>query len=122
MDIFDQLKEKISEGAAMAAKKGSEVIESTKINIELVAKEQDLKKLYTQIGKMAYQAYKNDGQVDFELNEMFNKVDDLIDEIDALKAKLGKIKNVVKCPNCENISQKEDVYCSKCGYKLRDED
>lgn len=121
MDLFNQLKEKITEGAHVAVKKGSEVIESTKINFDKMGKEQDLSKLYKEIGKLAYDSYKNKSPVEDELLEKFSKVDELILEIDSLKAKLGVIKNEVKCPSCSEIANKDDRFCTKCGYQLKED-
>ena len=50
---------------------------------------------------------------DFE--EKCKKIDSLNEELNALKEKLSELRESVKCTECGEYNDKENMFCTKCG-------
>ncbi len=102
-------------------KKAGEVKEISKIKYQIFDLKGDVKKLYSEIGKLVYE----------EMGLSPALPDDVLMKCDILEAKLAKIaalqekasklseKEVdIVCPVCGNVCDVEEDACSACGASL----
>ncbi len=82
--------EESREAAQAAAKKSGELVEITKLNVNIGSEEDKIQKLYTQIGKSIYEKYSVSGAVDQDVLENCEAVKVHEQNIKALKKKSWK--------------------------------
>lgn len=103
------------------AKKAGDAKEITKIKYQIFDLKKDVKKLYSEIGKLVFE----------EMGMNPALPDDVLMKCDILEAKLAKItalqekaetysekKMDIVCPVCGNICSVEEDVCSACGASL----
>jgi len=117
MSVFNELTQKVSNTAKAAAKKSNDIVEITKLNMSISAEEDKIKKLYTEIGKALYEAYKKGEVLPDAFRESCEKIKTYDENIKHMKQKVLELKNLKACPNCGAELEADVLYCSKCGTK-----
>lgn len=118
MGMFDNWVNKAKSGAQVAGQKAGELVEITKLTVELNEKNAGVTKLYTEMGQMVYDAYTNGDASTDQLNEKCAAVDALLAEAKVLKEKINQLKKVKICEKCGGENPSDNQYCAKCGDKL----
>jgi hypothetical protein len=117
MSVFENFSKKVTDTAKAAAKKSSEVVEVTKLNMNIGSEEDKIKKAYTEIGKSVYEVFTK-GE---EVNEAFKGQCELIstyeDNIKEMRLKILDLKALKVCPACGAEMESGISFCSKCGAK-----
>lgn len=118
--MFDDIILKARDLADAASKKTGELYEISKFKYECIRLNGEVKKLYEQLGSSVYYMIKEK----YENNEL---VESLAEEIDERLARLKEInkiisemKDVIECPICGSKNSVENIYCAKCGSKLKE--
>ncbi len=117
-------KGQVEKTLGFVTKKAGEVKEVTKIKYQLFDLNNDVKKLYSEIGKKVYE----------EMGMSPALPDDVLMKCEILEAKLAKIAalqekeskiaegNVdIVCPVCGNLCDVEENFCPVCGAALIEE-
>jgi ribosomal protein L40E len=117
MSVFDNLTRRVSDTAKAAAKKSSELVEVTKLNMNIGSEEDKIEKLYGKIGKMIYERYGAEEEVDDELRELCDKISAHMAGIGDMREKILELKKVKKCPNCNAEIEIAMAFCPRCGTK-----
>ncbi len=117
MAFLENIGKKIGETAQAAAKKSSEIVETTKLNANINAEEDKIQKLYHQMGKSAYQKFTETGDIDDYLREACEQIISHEQNIKALKEKIAEVKGIKSCVGCGAEMERAQVFCSKCGAK-----
>jgi predicted RNA-binding Zn-ribbon protein involved in translation (DUF1610 family) len=117
MAFFENFGKRVSEAAQAAAKKSSELMEVTKINMNIAQEEDRIKKLYTSIGKKVYESYLKDPGMYVQFKEECTGIDSHNENIKKMKARILEAKNLRLCSGCGEEIGVEVVYCPKCGAK-----
>ncbi len=103
-------------------KSSNKLIKVTKLNLTITNEEENLRSMYTQIGKKARELFLN-GNTEFgtNLTEEFNQVSELELKLELLKEELNIINSTKACPSCGKANEKSSGFCSKCGAMLPSE-
>lgn len=117
MAFLENLGKRVGEAAQAAAKKSGELVEITKLNVNISSEEDKIQKLYTQIGKTLYEKYAATGVADDNAKESCEAVRVHEQNIKALKDKILDLKGAKLCSGCGAEMEKDQLYCSKCGTK-----
>ena len=117
MSMFENLTKKVSDTAKAAAKKSSEIVEVTKLNMNISAEEDKIKKAFADIGKQVYEAYSNGEEVAENYKSICEEIRGYEDSIKETKQKILELKNVKVCPNCGAELELDTAFCSSCGTK-----
>lgn len=117
MAFLENLGKKVGEAAQAAAKKSGELVEITKLNVNIGSEEDKVQKLYAQIGKTIYEKYDASGTVDQDVQENCEAIKVHEQNIKALKEKIMEVKNMKNCINCGTEMERAQVFCSKCGAR-----
>ncbi len=116
MELFDKLGDTIISVSKDATQRAKDLSELARLRMEIRAKQDYLNKLYLEIGKIYYDAHKDDEEKEFK--EQMLLIKDAREVLDELKQQLGQIKGTVKCTACGQDMPIEADFCSKCGTKL----
>ncbi len=117
MAFFENLGKKVGEAAQAAAKKSSELMEVTKINMNITQEEDKIKKLYTEMGKKIYEDYCSDPGSASQFAEQCEAIGTHRETIDNLKKRIREVKNIRVCDGCGEEIDKSTMFCPKCGAK-----
>lgn len=116
MELFDKLGDTIVSVSKDATQKAKDISELARIRMDIRAKQDYLNKLFLEIGKLYYDAHKDDEEKEFKEEMLLIK--DAQEVLEDLKQQLGQIKGMVKCTECGQDMPMEADYCSRCGSKL----
>lgn len=124
-EVFDKIREqanKAKDGAVKITKtvidKTNNVVNQTKLKLAIAETKEKIEDVYTDIGKAVYEKYLTDGEIADYVSEKCSKIDALSEEAAELSERLSELKENVKCQSCGAYNHSDDVYCSKCGEKL----
>ena len=117
MAFLENIGKRVGEAAQAAAKKSGELVETTKLNVNIGSEEDKIQKLYTQIGKTVFEKYNATGVADPDLKDSFEAIKVHEQNIKVLKEKIMEIRSVKTCVNCGAEMDKAQLFCSKCGTK-----
>ncbi|MBQ3225515.1 MAG: zinc ribbon domain-containing protein [Clostridia bacterium] len=119
-EIFSNIKK----SAASAVKKSGELLEITKTKMAISDTKSELKSNFAVLGKLVYEAQKNEKDFSDEAEEIIWEIDELYEVLEAREARLAALTNQKVCPDCGKVCEKEAAFCSRCGkeYPLVDEE
>jgi hypothetical protein len=117
MSIFESISKRFTETARAAAKKSGDIVEVTKLNINISSEEEKIKKTFTDIGKIVYDSYARKEDLADDFKELCKQVELYEKNIEDMKKKILKLKKIKICPECDTELYIEMAYCHKCGKK-----
>ena len=120
MSVLDNITKRVTDTAKAAAKKSGSVVEVTRLNMDISAEEEKVRKVYFDMGKQLYEDYTEGKNVGEKLLENCIKIDEIISNIDEKREKILELRNVKACPNCGMELDVEMTYCYKCGRKQKE--
>jgi archaellum component FlaC len=100
MSLFENLSKKVTDTAKAAAKKSSELVEVTKLNMAIGSEEEKIEKTYSAIGKIVYELYDAGEEVNAEFSEQCEKIKSYEANIKDMKQKILDLKNIKICSSC----------------------
>ncbi|MEG0894202.1 MAG: hypothetical protein RSE93_00690 [Oscillospiraceae bacterium] len=121
MDMFDNLFDRAKEVYDAASKKTCEVYETSKLKLEIVNLNNEIKKLYEKLGSCVYSMVKADYENQDVLDSITEEIDDCKIRINYLQKKLGEMKNFIICENCGAKNSQDNFYCKNCGTRIKSE-
>ena len=115
MDIKD-IKKAVTDTAATAGKKASDVVNKTKIKFAHANMQTDLDELYERLGKLYYDAVSKGVDNGTKESALITKIDSLKADMEILKAEVGVFPRAGKvCPECGKSIPKNAEFCPYCG-------
>ena len=118
MNDFNAILGKVKNWANAAGKKTEEVVEASKLKLQIVSLNGEISKAYEELGTMVYHAAKNNEPVGEEMDSVMEKIDALLEKLAALEGKVVEIKKVRTCGNCGANCPSDAHFCSRCGVIL----
>lgn len=126
MDFKDKVKDvsrKVSDVAEKTyktvASKSTQIIEETKLKIKLNDTEEEIAKLFEEIGLNIYEQYKSGKKIDTGIVKTCKRIDKLYKDIDKMDTKVLYLKNLRVCENCNEAIGVDNKFCPVCGYKQK---
>ena len=121
-DLLDSVKEKSREAGhkieavvSIAEKKATVLLETRRINMQIVDLNAKCKGIYRAIGELVYAAHR-DPNTDTEcVDGLLAALDEYQEEIEELKAKYYTIQRPNACTDCGKALGRDDAFCRFCG-------
>lgn len=120
--MLDEIFEKAKGVAKVATDKTTEMVEVSKMKMKCVKIDSEIKSLYEKIGREIFMMRDCNSQPSPIIDNLSEKITDLISQQKLLNEKISDLKNIIKCVSCQNENVKDSLYCNKCGIKLTRED
>ena len=117
MAFLENLGKKVGEAAQAAAKKSGELVETTKMSVNINSEEDKIQKLYTQVGRTMYEKYSATGVAEDDVKETFEAIKVHEQNIKALREKIMELKGAKLCVGCGAEMDRAQLFCSKCGAR-----
>lgn len=118
MELFDNLKERITKTTKVAIRKSNDLVEVTKLKMAVSDLETEINGMMRHIGEVLYEAYKTGNESYGALEEECELIDAKYAQIADLTERMANIKNAKTCPNCKKEMEKTAQFCSACGEKF----
>ena len=117
MAFFDKLSETLTNASKDVSQKAKDFSGVAKLTMDIHTKEDQLQKMYAQIGKLYFESHKDDETTDYE---QMSQIKDTLATIEDMKKELNELKGTKVCPRCGQEVKMADIYCKSCGAKLED--
>jgi Zn finger protein HypA/HybF involved in hydrogenase expression len=115
MELFEKIGSKISSGSKDVAKKAKDMTELAKLNSRIHGYEDMIKEAQLQIGKMYFEAYRDNPAPEFM--ELFQHVINAQAAMEKCREEICAIKGVRACVNCGAEIPNNSTFCPACGTK-----
>lgn len=116
MSIIDKLSTSVSDTAKSLGKKSNDLMEISKLNISIRKREEEILRLFEELGQYAYGRLKRLSYISRnEVENMIKSIEKLEEEIKTLEKLILNIKKIKYCSNCEIEVEDDAKYCSLCG-------
>ena len=136
-DAFDKLKSSLNRGITTISVKTSSSLEKTKLRTHIESLNNEIQKLYSEIGKTAYDKWANGDPDCAALEQLFQQVQgnqqtiaELTEELNSIDARDNQILGTktekapepqgITCPNCGAKYETPVKFCRNCGSKMQD--
>lgn len=108
----------LKDTAESAGKKAGEVLEVTKMRVQLAQQKAELSKAYEKLGAMVYDMMKNEVDDSSAVDVCVDEIDFILSKIQEMEFKVNELKKVSICPSCGAEVSVDAFFCSKCGAKI----
>ena len=115
-EVFDGIKNVLTDAAKTVAEKTGEFVENSKIRYEIFELNQDVKKLYSEIGRLTYLSVECGEEHTGEIQTKCDIAKSKLAKAELLKD--GEKKTEFNCPVCGKPNDVNDKYCSSCGVNM----
>ena len=119
MAFFDKLSETLTNASKDVSQKAKDLSGVAKLTMDIHTKEDQVQKMYAQIGKLYFEAHKDDDPAEYA---QMSQIKEMLASIEDMKKELCELKGTKACPRCGQEVKAADVYCKSCGAKLEDDD
>ena len=108
MEIFDKVKGVVSDLAGTTEKKSKELYNITKLKLAIADKQNQIKKIYGEIGFEAYKADKDEADIKEAILAKIERIDSIEDYVASLRKKIDDIKSI-KPVGVDDISEPDEM-------------
>lgn len=122
MATFDSMMETAKTTAAAASKKAEELANVAKLKLDGAQLNQDIKKLFVQMGEFVYRSYRNAESGTEQIEQWCDQVDTKKEELRKNRAKINALLHKKVCPECSHANDEESIFCARCGAKLTEDE
>lgn len=116
---MERIMSEIKSAADKVAKKSGELVELSKIKLNILSTKSSIEEQYKKLGQLVYTSQKNDSDdISVKFEEIIAKIDILQDRLAELEEMAAQVSNKVICPNCKKVNSADAEFCSRCGLDL----
>ena len=119
MAFFDKLSETLTNASKDVSQKAKDLSGAAKLTMDIHTKEDQVQKLYAQIGKLYFEAHQDDDPAEYE---QMSQIKEMLAAIEDMKKELMELKGTKVCPRCGQEVKAADAFCKSCGAKLEDDE
>ena len=116
--FIDDAKKVIDTGAAKVAKTAGELYERSKIALAISGVQNDIDKLYREIGEMIYLGHCDNNLSLDSVGDKCGEIDAKKQQLEELKAQRATAKDAKICSNCGAEVTASSTFCAKCGERF----
>lgn len=115
---FTTLKTRIMDTAEIAGKKAGDMVELTKMRMQVAQYKGELSKAHEKLGAMVYNMMKADEEDTSAINVCIDEIDYIHDKIAEAEEKVKELRRVCCCASCGGEIPVDACFCPKCGAKV----
>jgi len=115
---MDDIKGTVAKLAKSVTKTSGTLIKTTKLTLNLSGAEDELKRVYQDIGRKVEEIYLYGGSLGKAFDEQYKELKEKQAKIAAIKEQLNAAKGTRECPKCGRVVERSAEFCPKCGAVL----
>ena len=118
MDFLNNVFGAVGDAAQKVARKSADAVEYSKIKYSVYDINNEIKKLYTEIGQCAYNCYISGNTTDLPISDKCEEIQELKKKLDEMQQRMDSLKFSIRCPKCGKSIKSDVSYCPFCGAAL----
>lgn len=118
MGLFENIVSNAKQAANVVGKKTGELVDTSKLKLQAVDLNNEIKRNYEALGRAVYEASKQGIDSTEEIDDIIIIINEKYDELDEVNEQLSKMSNKTFCTRCGEPNPKTAGFCSQCGEKL----
>jgi len=118
MTFWDDFSVRAKQLFNLTAEKTTELVDVSKLRLELSSAGAEVRKLYEKLGTVVYQQSKSEEASQEVIAEIITEIDNQIEYMNELKEAIAARKANVVCSCCGEMNGVGAQFCSKCGMKI----
>jgi len=99
-------------------KTSGDLFKTTRLSMSVSSEQNNLKNLYSEIGKKVHEIYQYGGSLGKYFDEKYLEIEACERKINELKEQISQIKGVRECPKCGKSADRVAEFCPKCGVRF----
>lgn len=116
---MDRLIQEIKSTADKVAKKSGELVELSKVKLNIGNTKSEINTNFRNLGEMIYSSQKDENDIEHEkINEIISKIDDLYEKLAEYENTAAGLTKKKLCPQCRKTNEVDALFCSSCGYNF----
>lgn len=115
---FATLKSRIKDTAESAGKIAGDMVELTRMKMQVAQYKSELSKAHEKLGAMIYNMMKVDEEDTSAVNVCIDEIDYILDKIQEAEEKVKELRKVSCCQSCGMEIPADACFCPKCGAKI----
>ncbi|MDR1540011.1 MAG: zinc ribbon domain-containing protein [Clostridiales bacterium] len=115
---MNEIKETFLKITKSVTRTSSELVKSTKLSMALASEEDNLKKIYMEIGKKVHEIYAYGGSLGKFFDDKFKEIVEAENRVKDIQSQLDAAKGLKSCPKCGKSIDRNAEFCPKCGTKV----
>lgn len=116
---MEKILTEIKSAADKVAKKSSELVELSKIKLNILGTKSSIDEQFKKLGELVYSSQREDSlDVTEKLEDVFAKIDSLYEKLAELEETSAQVSNKKICPACKKVNVADAEFCSHCGADL----
>ena len=115
---FTTLKSRFMDATGSAKRTAEDIVEVTKMRMQVSQFKSELAKAYEKLGGMVYNMMKEDEQDSGAVNVCIDEIDYILEKIQEAEGKIKELRKVSCCQSCGAEVPADAIYCPKCGAKI----
>ncbi len=115
MAILEDVLTRAKAVAEAAGRKTGELVETTKLKMEIAELQKEIASLYEGLGRLLYDGRKSGDAIDEMIDSCIAHLEEQNAYLEELQDRLLENKNAVRCTTCGAINDDDARYCNKCG-------
>lgn len=118
MAVFEDVLSRAKSIAKTAGRKTEDLVELTKVHIQIGDLRREIAALYEGLGRLVYDARHTDEPVDELIDACVEELEEQQAALARLEERVMQNKNVVRCEACGAFNAHDAAFCNQCGKKL----
>lgn len=117
MAFFDDLSRTLTDMGKEAAQKTKDVVDVLQLKAQISSEKSRLRELYAVIGKNYYEHHTDEARSEY--GPASEQIQSTLDRISDMEEKIRSMENIIICPSCGEMLNKNAAYCCRCGTSVR---
>lgn len=119
MSVLDDILLNVKSAAEAAGRAAGHFADASKLRIAAAELRSELDKNYKKLGQAVYASAHSETDCAELIQDYVSAIEELNEQLKSVTDELDAMDAKVKCPACGMAAQKDDIFCSRCGAKLR---
>jgi hypothetical protein len=120
---MERIISEIKTTADKVAKKSTELVELSKVKLNIANTKSNINENFRILGEMIYISQKHDEEIDADVfSDAITKIDELYLKLAEYNETAAALMNKKLCPECRKANENTAVFCSQCGYRFADDE
>ncbi len=118
MAVFEDVISRAKAMAEATGKKTGELVETTKIKLEIAELQREIAALYEGLGRLVYDGRQSGESVEDMIESCVAHLEEQNAYLQELQDRVLENRNAVRCTVCGAVNEDTARFCSQCGKAL----
>ena len=118
MGLLENFVSNAKQAANVVGKKTGELVDTSKLKLQALDLNSDIKRNFESLGRAVYEAQKQGTDSTEQIDTIIAFINKKYDELEEVNEQLSRMSGKTFCTKCGEPNPKTAGFCSQCGEKL----